>query len=83
MVGIYTEPMDPTLARLGMLIEPKIRDYVSQKLNINFKDYVPSEVKWDVFKSTNEIFGGIPDGEPTNDSGTVDYSTGLPMLEMI
>ncbi|MCQ3915230.1 MAG: hypothetical protein MJ195_00220 [Mycoplasmoidaceae bacterium] len=45
MVGIYSEPIDPTIAKLGMYVEPKVRDYVSQKLNIKFKDYVPSEVK--------------------------------------
>ncbi len=82
MVGIYSEPIDPTLAKLGMYIEPKVRDYVSQKLNIKFKDYVPAQVKWDVFKDTDEVFGGIPDGEPVNEQGVVDYSTGNPMLEI-
>lgn len=86
MVGIYSEPIDPTLAKLGMYVEPKVRDYVSQKLNIKFKDYVPAEVKWDVFKGKTdpgyEMFGGIPDGEPVNASGIVDYSTGNPMLEI-
>ncbi|MCQ3915071.1 MAG: hypothetical protein MJ201_04985 [Mycoplasmoidaceae bacterium] len=28
------------------------------------------------------MFGGIPDGEPVNASGIVDYSTGNPMLEI-
>lgn len=82
MVGIYSEPIDPTLAKLGMYIEPKVRDYVSAKLNIKFKDYVPSEVKWDVFKNVDPVFGGIPDGEPVNEDGIVDYSTGNPMLEI-
>lgn len=82
MVGIYSEPIDSTIAKLGMYVEPKVRDYVSQKLNIKFKDYVPSEVKWDVFKDTDKVFGGIPDGEPVNDQGIVDYSTGNPMLEI-
>ncbi len=82
MVGIYSEPIDPTLAKLGMYVEPKVRDYVSQQLNIKFKDYVPSEVKWDVFKDIDKVFGGIPDGEPVNDYGIVDYSTGNPMLEV-
>lgn len=82
MVGIYTEPIDPTLAKLGMYVEPKVRDFVSQQLNIKFKDYVPSEVKWDVFKNVDPVFGGIPDGEPVNQDGVVDYSTGNPMLEI-
>ncbi|MCQ3907751.1 MAG: YqaJ viral recombinase family protein [Mycoplasmoidaceae bacterium] len=45
MVGIYTEPIDPTVAKLGMYIEPKVRAYVSERLNVKFKDYIPSEVK--------------------------------------
>ena len=86
MVGIYSEPIDPTIAKLGMYVEPKVRDYVSQKLNIKFKDYVPAEVKWNVFDGKTptgyEMLGGIPDGEPINDLGEVDYSTGNPMLEV-
>ncbi|MCQ2748268.1 MAG: hypothetical protein MJ223_03465 [Mycoplasmoidaceae bacterium] len=45
MVGIYEEPMDPTLAKVGQFVEPKVREYVSEKYQINFKDYVPSQVK--------------------------------------
>lgn len=82
MVGIYTEPIDPTVAKLGMYVEPKVRDYVQDKLNIKFKDYVPSEVKWDVFKEVDDIFGGIPDGEPIDDNGNLDYVSGKPMLEI-
>ena len=37
MVGLYTEPIDETLAKLGMYVEPKVRDYVSNKLNIKYK----------------------------------------------
>ena len=82
MVGIYTEPIDPTVAKLGMYVEPKVRDYVQDKLNIKFKDYAPSEVKWDVFKDVDEIFGGIPDGEPIDKDGNLDYASGKPMLEI-
>lgn len=82
MVGIYSEPIDPTVAKLGMYVEPKVRDYVSDKLNIKFKDYVPSEVKWDVFKNVDDVFGGIPDGEPINQEGNLDYVSGKPMLEI-
>lgn len=82
MVGIYSEPIDPTLAKLGQYVEPKVRDYVSQKLNIKFKDYVPSQVNWDVFKDVDKVFGGIPDGEPIDDNGNIDYSNNKPMLEI-
>ncbi|XQP55985.1 MAG: MPN551 family DNA-binding protein [Mycoplasmoidaceae bacterium] len=82
MTGLYTEPIDPTVAKLGMYVEPKVRDYVSNNLNIKFKDYVPSEVKWDVFKNIDDVFGGIPDGEPVDEDGNLDYASGKPMLEI-
>ena len=81
IVGIFREDMDQTLAIAGQIIEPKIRDYVSSKLNINFKVYDPIKVNWDVFKE-NKIFGGIPDGEPINANGCIDYSNNKPMLEI-
>lgn len=81
IVGIYREEMDPTLAMVGQIIEPKIRQYVVDKLNINFKVYNPKEVNWDIFKDNN-IFGGIPDGEPINHLGNVDYTNNQPMLEI-
>lgn len=86
LVGIYSEPMDATLAKLGIYIEPKVRDYVSKKFNVKYKDYVPAEVKWNVFDGKTdpgyEMFGGIPDGEPINDKGELDYSNGNLMLEV-
>lgn len=81
IVGIYKEEMDPTLAVAGQIIEPKIRKYVTDKLNINFKVYDPKKVNWDIFKD-NDIFGGIPDGEPINQLGNVDYTNSKPMLEI-
>ncbi|MCQ2957255.1 MAG: hypothetical protein MJ233_05580 [Mycoplasmoidaceae bacterium] len=35
-----------------------------------------------MFKNIDKVFGGIPDGEPLNVNGVVDYSTGNPMLEI-
>ena len=81
IVGIYREEMDLTIANAGQVIEPKIRQYVTDKLNINFKVYDPRKVNWDIFKD-NDIFGGIPDGEPINHLGNVDYSNNQPMLEI-
>lgn len=80
MVGIYTEPMDETLANVGNIIEPKIREYVEKQTNIKYKQYNPFQVNFDVF-SNNKIFGGIPDGEPLNKENEVDYSN-APMLEI-
>lgn len=80
MVNIFKDVMDPTLAKVGNTIEPKIRDYVQQKINCKYLFYNPSEIGWDVFKD-NEIFGGIPDGEPVNENSQVDYSK-YPMLEI-
>lgn len=81
MTNLYFEEMDETLSYVGNVIEPKIKDYVQKTTNINYKQYNPKEVKWDVFDS-EKIFGGIPDGEPVNEIGNVDYSTNLPMLEI-
>lgn len=80
MVGIYSEPMDPLLSEVGCVIEPKIKDYVENVTGIKYKQYVPSEVKFDVFKD-DPIFGGIPDGEPLNSKHQIDYSQ-APMLEI-
>lgn len=82
MVNIYEEKMDPVMSKIGWTVEPKVRDLVCQQLGGKYKDYVPKDVKYDVFKDIDEVFGGIPDGEPMNDKGEVDYSTGLPMLEV-
>ena len=80
IVNIYKEDMDPTLANVGNCIEPKVRDYVSNLTNIKFKTYIPSQINWNVFE--DDVFGGIPDGEPINDKGEFAYSDGLPMLEI-
>lgn len=81
MVGIYSEPMDETVALVGNTIEPMIRDYVSQTMHLNFISYDPSKIKWDMFKE-NKIFGGIPDGEPVHENGRLAYDMGAPMLEI-
>ncbi|MDR0739575.1 MAG: YqaJ viral recombinase family protein [Mycoplasmataceae bacterium] len=81
MVNLYKDVIDPTLARTGNIIEPKIRDYVCKQLSINFQVYDPKAINWDVFKE-NKIFGGIPDGEPIDIAGNIDYSNDLPMLEI-
>ncbi|MDR0826123.1 MAG: YqaJ viral recombinase family protein [Mycoplasmataceae bacterium] len=81
MVNLYKDVMDPTLAKVGNTIEPMVRDYVEKKLGINFKVYNPMAIGWDVFKE-NQIFGGIPDGEPINANGIVDYTNDKPMLEV-
>ncbi|MGL4951442.1 MAG: MPN551 family DNA-binding protein [Mycoplasma sp.] len=80
MVGIYNEPMDPTLAKVGNTIEPKVHKFVCDELNMNFKQYNPFEIKWDAFKE-NPIFGGIPDGEPIDANGNFLYPN-APMLEI-
>jgi len=82
MVGIYKEEMDPTLSKIGQLAEPKIRDYAAKHLGYDFIVYEPSQVKWDVFKDVDKVFGGIPDGEPKGLDGKPDYSNGKRMLEV-
>ena len=51
-----------------------------QENNIKFKTYIPSQINWNVFD--DDVFGGIPDGEPVNDNGEFSYDDGLPMLEI-
>lgn len=82
IVGIYSEKMDPMRAKAGQVIEPKVRDFVSKALNIKFKDYIPSQVNWDVLGTKGSVFGGIPDGEPINPDGSLAYDKGQPMLEI-
>lgn len=76
MVKMYDEKMDETLAMVGNIIEPKIRDFVCQKTKIEFKSYDPRTINYDCF-SDNKIFGGIPDGEPIEG-----YISDNPMLEI-
>ena len=80
MTNIYYEEMDETLSFVGNAIEPKVKKYVEEKLDISFKQYNPFEVKWDVFD--DPIFGGIPDGEPIDNNGNFLYDKNLPMLEI-
>ena len=80
MVGIYTEPMDQMIADAGNVIEPKIKNYVEETTGIKYMQYNPMKVGFDIFKE-NPIFGGIPDGEPVDENGNVNYAT-WPMLEI-
>lgn len=81
MVNIYKDVMDPTLAKVGNIIEPKIRDYVPKLTNINFKTYDPHAINYDIFSDDN-VYGGIPDGEPIDQNGNLAYNQNLPMLEI-
>ena len=80
MVNIYKDEMDPILSKIGNFVEPKVRDYVSQKLNVKFISYDPFKINWDKFPE-NPIFGGIPDGEPIDENGNLLYPD-YPMLEI-
>lgn len=81
MVNLYYEEMDKTLADTGNYIEPKLKEFAEQKLNNKYITHDLKTVNFDCFKSVSKIFGGVPDGEPLI-AGKVDYSTGLPMLEI-
>ncbi len=80
MVNIFKDVMDPTLAKVGNVVEPKVREYVEKQLGCKYLCYDPIAIKWDVFKE-NKYFGGIPDGEPINNQQEIDYSK-FPMLEI-
>lgn len=80
MVNIFKDTMDPILAKAGNVIEPKVRDYVVKTLGVDYKAYEPAKINWDMFPD-NEVFGGIPDGEPVDASGNLLYPQ-EPMLEI-
>lgn len=80
MTGLYTEPMDEMISKAGCVIEPKIKDLVSKKLNVNYIQYDPFKISFDLFKE-NKIFGGIPDGEPVVNN-IVNYDNSKRMLEI-
>lgn len=80
MTNIFVDEIDETLTKAGSVIEPKIHKYICDKLGINFMQYDPKKIQWDVFKE-NKIFGGIPDGEPIDDKGNLLYPN-EPMLEI-
>jgi hypothetical protein len=44
MVNLYKDVMDPTLAKAGNVIEPKVRDYVTAKIGIEFKIHDPKTI---------------------------------------
>lgn len=81
MVGIYKEEMDPILAKAGVVIEPKLRDYVKKVTHLNYQSYEPSKVHWDIFPS-HPVFGGIPDGEPIDENGKLLYDQNKRLLEI-
>jgi hypothetical protein len=80
MVNIFKDDMDPTLSKVGNVIEPKLKHYAESKLGNEFLTHDPFKIKFDAFRE-NKIFGGIPDGEPLL-NGEIDYSSKLPMLEI-
>ncbi|MCV3728604.1 hypothetical protein OF376_02350 [Ureaplasma miroungigenitalium] len=80
MVGIYREEIDPIHANAGNVIERKVFDLVNANTDYQFVAYNPKDIGFDAFKE-NSVFGGIPDGEPINEQGEIDYSKG-PMLEI-
>ncbi len=73
MVGIYKEEMDMMFADAGNIIEPKIKSYVEQKLNTKYISYNPMKIGFDIFKD-DEVYGGIPDGEPVDANDNLDYN---------
>ncbi len=80
MVGIYKDKMDETLAMVGNTIEPILKKHAEKTLDKKFISYVPSQIQWDIFKN-DVVFGGIPDGEPLNSNGELDYPNSR-MLEI-
>lgn len=87
MVNIYTEKMDKMVSDVGNAVEPKVRKFVEQHfrdktgLDVKYSFYEPSKFNWDMWKGIDDVFGGIPDGEPYVD-GKLAFDKGLPILEI-
>lgn len=80
--GFYKPEIDPFFLEAGIEIEPKLRKYVEDKIGCKFKSYNGPDVGFDVFKE-NEIFGGLPDGEPFDfENNKFTYDNNFPMLEI-
>jgi hypothetical protein len=80
MVNLFKDEMDETLSTVGNIVELILKKHAETVLNQKYITHDPKLIEWDAFHE-NEIFGGIPDGEPLiNDR--IDYSSGLPMLEI-
>jgi len=78
---LFKDVADPTVTELGNRIEPLLREYAIKKMGIKYISYDPKQIDFDIFKE-DEIYGGIPDGEPVDNNGNVDYSNNQPMLEI-
>ncbi|MDQ0514347.1 hypothetical protein J2Z62_000785 [Mycoplasmoides fastidiosum] len=82
MMGFFKTTPDPFFLNAGIVIEPKLREFVESKLNCKFQSYHGPDVGFDVFK-TNKYFGGMPDGEPLDpQTNQVNYESNIPMLEI-
>lgn len=44
MTNLFKDTIDPTLAYVGNIIEPKIRTYVCDKLHQKYKVYNPQAI---------------------------------------
>jgi hypothetical protein len=80
MVNLFKDDMDPTLSLVGNTVEPLLKHYAEENLKNEYLTHDPMKISFDAF-SNNKVFGGIPDGEPLI-NGQINYSTGLPMLEI-
>lgn len=81
MLGFYKSEMEQFFVLAGQAIEPKLREFAEFKTNYKFQVHNPISVQFDVFKQ-HTIFGGLPDGEPVNARGVIDYEGHMPMLEI-
>lgn len=81
MLGFYKSDMEQFFVTAGQEIEPKLRQFAESKTNLNFHVYNPFSVNFDVFKE-HDIFGGLPDGEPIDEKGEINYDHHKPMLEI-
>lgn len=81
MMGFYKTEGEQFFTEAGIIIEPKLKKYVEQRLKLTMQSYEGKLVGFDVFKD-NPIFGGMPDGEPLDQSGKLLFDDQHPLLEI-
>ncbi|AEG72542.1 hypothetical protein MHF_0247 [Mycoplasma haemofelis Ohio2] len=70
IMGFFKEDLDPYFLEAGRVIEPKLKEYAELQMGKSFKSYDPPSIKYDLF-SSNDVFGGIPDGEEFDENGNI------------
>lgn len=59
----------------GIILEPKLSLFLSQKLSKDITTYKATDYNFDFFKEKDEIFGGVPDASFVQDKVLLEFKT--------